>query len=50
MISLFGLSFLLFISFIIWIVDIGQVSANVTLIISLIFNFNFLMYFYPFFL
>ena len=36
-----------FISFIIWIADIGQVSVNVTLIIALIINFTFLMYFYP---
>ena len=30
-----------FISFIVWIVDIGQVNANVTLIIVLIINFTF---------
>ena len=36
-----------FISFIVWIADIGQVSVNVTLIIALIINFTFLMYFYP---
>ena len=30
-----------FISFIVWIADIGQVSVNVTLIIALIINFTF---------
>ena len=29
------------ISFIVWIADIGQVSANVTLIIALVINFTF---------
>ena len=39
-----------FISFIVWIADIGQASVDVTLIIALIINFTFLMYFYPLFL
>ena len=39
-----------FISFIVWISDIGQVSVNVTLIIALIINFTFLIYFYSLFL
>ena len=39
-----------FISFIVWIADIGHVSVDVTLIIALIINFTFLMYFYPLFL
>ena len=30
-----------FISFIVWIADIGQVSVNVTLIIALVINFTF---------
>ena len=39
-----------FISFIVWISDIGQVSVNVTLIIALIINFTFSIYFHSLFL
>ena len=39
-----------FISFIVWISDIGQVSVNITLITALIINFTFLIYFYSLFL